>query len=150
MKNVIYFFAFPTLLFLFSCNYKDCRECFTPPEAFILELVDQATGENLFTVDSLDSEKVEVIDLYDNKSVVFSFLDENAINLIQIHTIGWHSEVVNYSIQVDGIEMCILHVDAERVDGDCCDHTEFHVIDISNAEFRKDETTGIIKALLSL
>ncbi len=150
MKNAALLTLILLSVLLLSCDKKDCPLCTTPPEMFVLELVDETSGENLFTIDSFDSETLKVIDLLDSSAVEFQFIDENELNLIQIHTIGWQTEVVNYSIEVDGTQLCILHVDADRADGECCDYTEFHEVDFNGVEFSRDNTTGIYRLFIEL
>ncbi len=137
------------IIFNYSCE-QPCGECFTPPELFIFEIADKTSGENLFTKGIYKASEIEVIDLSDSSRVDYSFIDEDDINLIQIHTIGWKTETVNYSINISNKNIFNLYVDAERISEDCCSYTEFHEIKIENTEYEFNQETGIYKILIEL
>lgn len=137
-----------TILGLQSCHEDDCGACFTPPNPFLFELVTKDTGENLFSNGTFNPNEIEIINLADDSSVDFTFLDENNINLIRINTIGWETEIINYTIYVGNENIFDLYVDAERLLENCCSFTKYHEIRIENASFQFDTTTDIYKILL--
>lgn len=47
-------------LFSFIGCINDCGECFSPPQDFLFDLVDQASGENLFANGTFDPEAIKV------------------------------------------------------------------------------------------
>ena len=134
-----------------SCKKKDdCEdlECFTPPSPFGFELVDKLTGENLFTNGTFKSIDIKVINLDDQSNVEFTFIDENDYNIIQINTIGWKTETVNYSINISNESIFELFVNAERLNGECCNYTEYKEIRIKNSEFELNQNSGIYRILV--
>lgn len=134
---------------LSSCNIKDeCNQlCFTPPQGFIFEIVDKSSGENLFTNGTYNPDQIEIINTITNSRAEFTFNSENNINLIQISSIGWETEIVNLRITIADNDIFELYVDAERKKGSCCDHTEYNKIEIKDAEFEFDSQIGIYKIL---
>lgn len=135
------------LIFSLSCSDDACGDvlCFTPPSPFEFELLDKVTGENLFTNGTFNPNDIKVINRADQRAVEFAFISENDYNIILVHTIGWQTETVNYSFQVGSETLFDLFVAAERMDSDCCAHTEYHEIRIENTEFQRDASTGIYK-----
>lgn len=61
-----------------SCDNNDCGACFTPPQNFEFEIIHKAIGENLFTNETFDFNKITITDSSNNnESVDFSFISEN-------------------------------------------------------------------------
>jgi hypothetical protein len=147
MRNIL------RLLFILTAiTVQGCKEnennlwvpCNTPPGPFKFEIVDKATGENLFTNGTYEPEQIEVINLNDD------FIDENVINLIQINSIGWKTEKVNLLFKVANEDIFYLYVDAERIIEHGCSFTRYNEIKIENSEFEFDSSTGIYKILTEL
>lgn len=138
------------VLIIQSCNDDDeCNQlCFTPPQTFEFEIVDKESGENLFTNGTFNSNDITITDnLNNNESVEFSFISENNVNLIQIGSIGWKTEIVNLKIDISDNHIFNFYIDAERVE-DCCSHTEYNEINLTDSEFELDNQTGIYKILV--
>ena len=135
-------------LILQSCDHNGCGECFTPPDRFLLEIVDKTSGENLFTNGTFDPEQIQITNTLTNSSAEFTFISEDNINLIQINSIGWETEIVN--LEFDISDNCIFdfYVDAERKMGNCCSYTVYNEITIEESEFELDTQTGIYKILV--
>ncbi len=138
------------LILLFQGCKNDCAElCFTPAQAFLFELVDKTSGENVFTNGSYTSRDIAIRNVLNNNSPVeFTFISENDINLIQIGSIGWKTEIVNLKIDLADSHIFNFYVDAERSTGDCCSHTEYKEIAVTGSEFELDSQTGIYKILV--
>ena len=148
MKKINLILILFTLIFQ-SCNNDDCGECFTPPQSFQFEIVDKNSGENLFTNGTYDSGNIEITDnLNDNEPIEFTFISENNINLIQIGSIGWETEIVNLKIDISDNHIFDFYVDAERKMGECCSYTEYNEITIGESEFELDSENGIYKILV--
>ncbi|MCZ4696032.1 hypothetical protein DWB61_15040 [Ancylomarina euxinus] len=148
MKKLLIPFFMLTLFSLSSCCYEEeCGACFTPPNYFVFELVDSDTGENLFTNRTFDSDDIEVLDASDH-SIEFAFIEENDINLIEINTIGWQTEIVNYRINIGSENIFDLYVDAKRLSEDCCSFTRYNEIEIGNTDFSLSAETGIYTILV--
>ncbi|WP_372642798.1 hypothetical protein [Ancylomarina sp.] len=143
MKNLIFPFFILAIFFISSCCYEEeCGECFSPPNYFVFELVDSDMGENLFTNGTFNSDDIEVLDASDHP-IEFTFIGENEINLIEINTIGWQTEIVNYRINIASEKLFDLYVDAKRLYEDCCSFTRYNEIEIGNVEFSLSTETGI-------
>jgi len=122
--------------------------CFTPPSPFGFELIDKVTRENLFSNGTFNSNDIKVINIDDQSNVVFTFIDENDYNIIQINTIGWKTEIVHYSIQISTENIFNLYVRAERLNENCCSFTRYQEIKIENSEFELNQTNGLYKILV--
>ena len=151
MKKITTILAIIILILTQSCEKEnDCEgyACFTPPSPFRFELVDKFTGENLFANGTYNSNDIKVINLDDQSKVEFTFIAENDYNIIQINTIGWKTETVNYSIQISTENIFNLYVSAERLNENCCSFTRYKEIKIENSEFELDQTNGTYKILV--
>jgi len=145
---------FNLILILFTVIFQGCKDdecnqlCFTPPEIFQFEIIDKENGENLFTNGTFNSNDISITDnLNNNESVEFSFVFENNINMIQVGSVGWKTEIVNLKIEISDNHIFSFHVDAKRID-DCCSHTEYNEINLTDSEFELDTQTGIYKILV--
>ena len=137
-----------TIFTITACSYdEECGACFTPPNYFAFSLEDKNTGENLFTNGRFNPDDIEILDVADRR-VEFNFIDENDINLIEIYTIGWQTEIVNYRINIASENIFNLYVDAERLSEDCCSFTRYNKFEIDNAEYSQNPETGIYSILL--
>jgi len=132
-----------------GCKDDECNQlCFTPPQVFQFEIVDKESGENLFTNGTFDSNDITITDiLNNNEPVEFSFMSENNVNLIAIASIGWETEIVNLKIDISDNTIFNFYVDAKII-GDCCSHTEYNEITITDSEFEIDSQTGVYKILV--
>lgn len=143
MKKLILPFLVFTFLLMTACSdEEECGACMTPPNYFVFELVDSNTGENLFANGTFNSDDIEVLDASDHR-IEFTFIEENDINLIEINTIGWQTEIVNYRINIASENIFDLYVDAKRLSEDCCSFTRYNEIEIGNVEFSLSTETGI-------
>lgn len=151
MKKTIMYLFFVFVTSTWSCIITDdCDgvDCFTPPEPFAFELVEKSTGENLFTSGVFSPEDINIVNLDDQSIVEFQFIDENDINLIQINSIGWESQIVNYSIEISSESLFTLFVDAERLRENCCAFTRYNKIEIDGSGFELNELSGLYKILV--
>ena len=145
------------ILILFVIIFQGCKDdhcdeilCFTPPESFRFEIVDKTRGENLFTNGTYESKNIKITDnLNNNETVEYTFISENNINLIQIGSIGWETEIVNLKIDISDNHIFNFYVHAERNTGNCCSFTEYKEITITNSEFEFDSQTGIYRILVA-
>lgn len=146
---------FNLLLILFAITFQGCKDddkcnqlCFTPPQTFEFEIVDKASGENLFTNGTYDPDDISITDkLNNNEPIAFSFISEDNINLLQIGSIGWKTETVNLKIDIADNHIFNFYVEAERIEN-CCSHTEYNEINLTDSEFELDGQTGIYRILV--
>tara|TARA_B110000090_G_C13156656_1_gene359842 strand:- start:211 stop:660 length:450 start_codon:yes stop_codon:yes gene_type:complete len=145
MKKINLLLILFTIIFQ-GCDNNDCGACFTPPQSFEFEIVDKTSGENLFTDGEFDSNEITITDnLNNNEPVEFSFISENNINLIQIGSIGWKTEIVNLKIDISDNHIFSFYVDTERKMGDCCSYNQYNEISVTDSEFELESQTGIYK-----
>ena len=135
-------------IILQGCITDDCGDCFTPPQSFMFEIVDKTSGENLFTNETYTPEQIRITNTLNNSKGAFTFISENDINLIQINTIGWKTEIVNLKVDILDYHIFDFYVDAERKSGDCCSYTEYNEITVGASEFELDTQTGIYRILV--
>lgn len=142
MKAKIIFFL--VLLSLQSCNIinPECDSCFTPPDIFIIDLVD-ANGENVFTANLINPEEIELIDLATNEAVEYTFISENGLNYIEIASIGWKTETVECAFINGQNTLFTLYVNAVRKTENCCSFTEYNEIRFEGAEAERNTSTGV-------
>lgn len=148
--NNIKLIAFIALIITQACNTNDCEDiaCFTPPRGFAFELVDAETKENVFTNGTFDPDEIEVLNIVDNSGRDFSFISENEVNIIQIGSIGWETEVAEVVLKVGDADILNLYVDSERVSENCCNFSKYNEIRIDNAEYELDQQSGIYTIFL--
>ncbi|WP_397446294.1 hypothetical protein [Polaribacter sp. R77954] len=110
--------------------------------------MDKTNGENLFTNGTYESANIAITDnLNNDEPIEFTFISENNLNLIQIGSIGWQSQIVNLQIDISDNHIFNFYVDAERKMGTCCSYTEYNEITIEASEFELDTQNGIYKIL---
>ena len=145
MKNIKIYFIL--ILFLaVSCekeNECDGIDCIPGPKTFTFDLRDKTTGENIFANGTFSRNQISIINLLNNQPIDYEFLDKN--NCIYINSIGWQTEIVNCSINIDNEKVCGLYLDAERVHEDCCSFMKYHEISIEDCEFDYDSSTHVYK-----
>lgn len=133
-----------------SCNKEDdCGACFTPPQIFTFEIVDKTSRENLFTNGTYESGNIEITNNFNNNQPIgFTFISENNINLIQISSIGWKTEIVNLKIDISGNHIFNFHVDTERKTDECCSYNSYNEIRIEESDYELDTQSGTYKILV--
>ena len=80
----------------------------------------------------------------------FTFIDEDDVNLIVFHTIGWETEIVELALTVGNLDVFSIYVDSERVNQSCCSFTEFNEIRLENANYEYIPDTNIYRILIDL
>lgn len=147
--NYLFILILPLILNIQGCN-NSCEDiaCFTPPEPLMFELVDKGTKENLFTSGAYKPEDITMINLATEKSVNFTFITDNGVNLIQQNNIGWQTETVRFSINHLNDLIFELYVEAERLTENCCTFTRYNVIRIQYAEVEPIPNTSIYRILV--
>lgn len=145
MKQIFKFLVLLLLTAIFGCSNSE--DCMTPPQSFNFELVDKETGVNLFTNKTYDPSQITVKNIDNDKNIDYRFTSENSLNLITVFGIGWKTETVNCSVNISGKSILLLHVEAKNISNDCS-YTEYKNIEIKNAEYQLDKTTGIYKILI--
>jgi len=148
MKN-LFKLSFVILFFTILGCSSDQVECTTPPEHFVFQFIDKDSGENLFSNGTFDVKKqIIVISLKDARIIQLSNVNTENGYTLSIGDIGWINEKISYEIAFyQGKTIFSLNVDAERVSGKC-NYTKYNSVQIINAGFELDKTTGIYKILI--
>lgn len=141
-----------SFLFLFFTTLgcaSDAVDCTTPPEPFIFQFIDKDSGENLFSNGTYDiKQPLVVTDLNTAKVIQTTYMKNDASSAFQINGIGWQTEKIKYGIAFSqDITIFELDVDSERINGKCS-YTKFNSIEIKDADFQFDKTTGVYKILI--
>jgi len=147
MKKLILPFFILAFFLMTACSDEECGECFSPPAFFAFDLVDSESGENVFANGTFNPDEIEILDASGNQ-LVFNFIDVEKFKLIEINTIGWRTEIVNYRINIGSENIFDLYVDAERLSEDCCSFTRYNEIEIGNAAFSLNAETEIYTILV--
>jgi hypothetical protein len=149
MKKTLKLLLILSILLFQNCNLNECNQlCFTPPNPFQFELLDANTNENLFTNKTLDKNDIKIVNLADNTPIQFNLIDENDYNILMINSIGWETEIVEYSLEIKNKEILTLYVNAKRVNENCCAFTRFEEVRIENANFTFDNQKDIYTILI--
>jgi hypothetical protein len=146
MKKSLKFVFLFVILAIQGCDLidfnEDCGECFTPPKNFVFELLDKNTHENVFTNGSYDAADIEIISLEDNSAIQYDFIGEDSINVIDLYSVGWQTEIVNYAICIANDTIFEFYANASRVSEDCCSFTRWNEVRIDRAEYELSSVTG--------
>ncbi|MCC9064377.1 hypothetical protein [Flavobacterium piscisymbiosum] len=136
-------------IFLFiGCNSEaDITDNLTSPETFAFQILDH-NGENVFSNNTLDPEKITVKNLDSNDLVKHHFISDNNLNIIVLENVGRENDNINYSVNVGDKSIFELHIDAILVKKGL--DFEYKNIAITNALFKRDLTSGVYNILASL
>jgi len=152
MKATIRFIILFAIILSQSCKNKSdpCGECFTPPSDFKFEIVDRATGEDLFKNGTFQPNQIKIISLFDSSDVQFKFIEYPTIDIIQTQWIGATTETIYYSFSISSMNIFRLYIDAERIVENCCSYTRYNEIRIEDVEYETNPDSEIIKILVNL
>lgn len=146
MKKYTFLLA---LILLFSrCDKCEDIACFTPPQFFRFQFVDNDNGEDLIANGTFRFEDIKVTDAENGTIINFSkVVDENE-SFVEFNDIGWETEVVTYHIKVDDFFDFDFYVDAEAVSEDCCAFTRMNEVQVMGIEHEINQTGNIFRILL--
>ena len=133
------------ILSLMSCDTRDCDDmsCFTPPPVFLFKVVNKASGENLYTNGTLNSDDIKITD-ENGKQLQYTFITENNVNLLQADEFGWDSNISTYYIDPgNGIKIDIA-LNSEMKNENCCSFYEISDFSVLNYNYSVENSTGII------
>lgn len=135
-----------------SCSVDKCDvDCSSGPLSLSFELLDKATGENLFTNSTFDPADIAVFDLGNNNSEVqFTFNSENDINIITLGPFGWGTNIANYLLKVGDRDIFTLYVDAEEIKDECCSNVILNKLTLEGAAYSQNTQNGVYEVLVEL
>lgn len=126
MKNLVFIFLIS--LFAISCDRK---ECFTPPEPLVFELVNTA-GENLIANGDLVSGKFTVQKDLGNGNFQGMQISVREDKKLVISNVGFIEGIENYQF-ISEIKLFHFKVTSARISNDCGGYT-IKSIDFQNLE----------------
>jgi len=135
-----------TLIFR-GCQFE-CPECNSPPPIFTFDLVNKSSGESVFKDDISQQYNLRIRDFAKNEDIDFELIPSDTLNLIQISSIGWVTEIVEYQFRWSNKNIFRLYVDSERVSEDCCEFTRTNEIRIDSADYEQDHFHGFYKVFI--
>ena len=124
---------------LYSCQNCSDTACFSPPQAFIFNLVQD--DRNIFESRYSETD-IRVLDNNTGASQDFKYEPYLDGHLIIINTIGWNddTELADYSIQIAEDEYDInFTVLAENRSEDCCNFTRMSNFNVKELPFEISE-----------
>jgi len=132
LKSICFLFV---LSFLMACDGDECKDidCFTPPNYFNFEILDKASGENLYTNGSLRADQLKVFNAVTKAPLDYGFITENNLNIIVLNSVGWKTEKTTVTFELKEGMSFNFYVDAERKYEDCCSFTVFNETKVENA-----------------
>ncbi len=136
-----------TLSFL-GCNKCKDLECFTPPRPFAIEFLDSETKENLISNGNYNFKQIQIKNVENGNSISFDSISFENQNFIQLTDIGWKTEIINYSISISNEFAFTFHVNAERLEGACCDFTQINEMFITNYEYEENTSSELISVFI--
>jgi hypothetical protein len=135
------------LLAIHSCN-EDCNECFTPPQPLLFEVVSEDSRDNLISNGTYTSKDIEIVNQSNDQLVEFSISQNGDSDILNINTIGWQTETINYLITANDESLFTLQLNAQRISEDCCSYTKYSDIEISGSDYEINPETGIYSILV--
>lgn len=149
MKRILTLITVALIVVASGCKDKcSDTECFSPPGELVFNVIDAATGENLFYNGTLDASSIQVLNLADGSEEDFEFVEGDNQSLIVFQNIGWQTETVNLKVSAGGDVLFQLKVVARRLSGNCCSYTLYDDVDVEQAEFEYDASTGFFNILV--
>lgn len=132
------------LLIVTSCikvNNCDGISCFTPPQNFAFEMVDKATGENLYANKVLDTLDIAVLN-EEGKDEKFTFISANGYNLIDLQEIGWNTGLHQYQIILSESVTVQIQLNMEVVNEGCCTYYRTNSFQVLNYQYHQNDSLG--------
>jgi hypothetical protein len=122
---------------------KDCPLCTSPPQTFVFDIVDNVSGENLFSNGTYKVADFQIKNVLNQQVLDFSLIEEDGLGYISLYSIGWQTEVVNCHFYYQDEELFTLYVDAVRKSEDCCSFTDYNAIELEGKEFEQIKDKGV-------
>ena len=143
MKPILVVFT-AFCLFLLSCEkVKECPLCMTPPQMFVFDLVDDVSGENLFSNGTYDVANFKIKNVLNQQLLDFELIEEDGLGYVCLYSIGWQTEVVNCHFYYEDEELFTFYVDAVRKSEDCCSFTDYNAVELEGKEFELIKEKGV-------
>jgi hypothetical protein len=141
-------FLFP--LILWGClNLNDCRQedCFTPPPDIYFELVDSASGENLFQNGTLPESPI-VITNENNATMGSTLFKDGGAWTIRSTELGWKFGSHTYTLSVGDTLAVNFTLEMETIETKCCTFVNIKDFKTDNYSFSGFPDAGYIRVLI--
>lgn len=119
MKKYSIVFLFLLTVIALSCTKDNCSENVSPPQAsIIVELLDEATDENVFTNETYTVGDISVVEI-DDTEIDFIFIARDDLNLIQIFPKTNIPSDNKIYLKIANDEVIEIQYDVEKTSTDC-------------------------------
>lgn len=142
LTTIVLFIAVAT-----GCHKTDkCEDvdCFTPPQEFAFNIVDKATGENVFATGEFTREDVDVYNANDQWTK-HQFNSYGDTNLLILPEIGWTLERTAYTIHLSDQDSINFVLDMEERHDNCCTFFRKTEFGVTNHDWTEIDSTGVIR-----
>ncbi len=148
MKKLLAISVFLALIFATGCDSPQVL-CETGPLTYTFEFVDKDSGANLFDNGTFPSQTpVIVTDLNQNKVIQTIYMkSKNSDRSLLV--LGFEAGTFKYAVNIGDKPAFELSVVTERVKGSQCSSIKEKSFEIKNADYQKENTTGIYKILIN-
>jgi len=126
-----------------SCSKENCSENLIPPQASVfVELIDEITGENVFTNETYTQADLTVTEL-DAAEVNYIFITRDGLNLIQIFpkTHMPTGNAININIATD--DVIELQYNVETITTEC--YIQKNIINVLTPNYNTTESNKIYR-----
>ncbi len=142
VKPIPILFLLWAFLAMQSCNR--CADCYDVPEPFFFNVVDSATGANVFSDSIYLSSDIRVVYLPDSNGKYFSFIKGDKKDLIMLQFTGLDSsQTINCGISVKQQPLFTLHLYVDILHNRCCAYSRYDSVKIGQAVNHFDQATGV-------
>jgi len=146
MKKLLVLIILSTTLL--HCSNDDCGDPNITYQTFTFEIVDKISGENLFTNGTYLPEQIQITNTISNFETEFTFLSENNVNLIQVNSASWETDIVNLTFTIADNLIFELYSDGDTIVEACYSYTVFNDIFINESEFDYNAEIAIYTILV--
>lgn len=148
MKKLLQISAILVLFFATGCDSPQII-CETGPLIYTFEFVDIDSGTNLFDNGTFTPQTpVTVTDLNQNKIIQTTYMKSNNSDRALL-VLAFETGTFKYAVNIGDKPAFELSVVTERMKGSQCNGIVKKSIEIKNAEYEEEKTTGIYKILIN-
>lgn len=148
MKKLLKISLLLSIIFTTGCDSPPAN-CETGPLIYTFEFVDKDSRANLFDNGTFSPQTpVTVTDLNQNKIIQTTYMKSNNSERALL-ALGFEAGTFKYAVNIGDKPAFELSVVTERVKGSQCNGIVKKSIEIKNADYEEEKTTGIYKILMN-
>ncbi|MNS81816.1 hypothetical protein D3C72_1155380 [compost metagenome] len=148
MKKLLQISSLLVLFFAAGCDSSQVL-CEKGPLIHTFEFVDKDSGANLFDNGTFTPQTpVTVTDLNQNKIIQTSYMKSNNSDRALL-VLAFEAGTFKYAVNIGDKPAFELSVVTERLKGSQCNGIVKKSIEIKNADYEEEKTTGIYKILMN-